>query len=235
MDSGIIQHSIGIKSWAEDDRPREKLIEKGRHSLSDAELIAILIGSGTRKESAVELARRILKEAGSNDLNTLAKLTVNDLIKFNGIGEAKAVSIVAALELGRRRKDADVVTVQKISSSKDAFGFIHSQLLDIPHEEFWVILLNRANKIIRKELVSKGGISGTVVDSRLVFKPAIENLASGIILCHNHPSGNINPSIEDVKLTAKLVEAGRLLEISVLDHIIVTNNGYYSFADEGKL
>lgn len=227
-----LEQTLTIKSWAEEDRPREKLLEKGRHVLTDAELIAILIGSGSRKETAVELSKRILA-AYENDLNAIAKLSVQDLMKFKGIGEAKAISIVAALELGRRRKDTETQKRDRIGMSKDVFDIFHRHFLDLTHEEFWVLLLNRANTVIRKERISLGGVSGTVVDPKIVFKNALEHLASAIILCHNHPSGNLRPSDEDLRLTKKLKEAGSLLEIPVLDHIIISNEGYYSFADEG--
>jgi DNA repair protein RadC len=229
-----IKPVMGIKSWAEDDRPREKLVAKGRGVLSDAELIAILIGSGSKKESAVELSRRILNHVGNN-LNDLGKLSINDLVKFKGIGEAKAVSIIAALELGRRRKDVESTKKNKIQTSKDAFEIIGPFLTDLPHEEFWALYLNRANNVIDKRMVSSGGVAGTVVDVKIVFKPAIENLASSIILCHNHPSGNAKPSDADIKITKKIVEAGKLMEINTLDHIIICGNSYFSFADEGIL
>jgi DNA repair protein RadC len=226
--------TLSIKSWAEEDRPREKLLEKGRHILTDAELIAILIGSGTRNETAVELSKRILAHFGNN-LNEIAKLTVQELMKFKGIGEAKAIAIVAALELGRRRKEGEVQKREHICMSKDVFDIFSRHFLDLPHEEFWILLLNRSNTVIRKERISMGGVSGTVVDPKIIFKIAVEHLASAIILCHNHPSGNLRPSEADVKLTKKLKEAGLMLEIPVLDHIIVTNDSFYSFADEGMI
>jgi DNA repair protein RadC len=226
--------TLGIKSWAEEDRPREKLLTRGRHVLSDAELIAILIGSGSRNETAVELSRRILNQY-QNNLNELAKLGVKDLMKFRGIGEAKAISIIAALELGRRRKDTELQKRTRITMSKDVFDLMSREMLDLPHEEFWVLLLNRANVVIRKERVSAGGVSGTVVDPKIIFKNALEHLACAIILCHNHPSGNLKPSDADLNLTRQLKQAGALLEIPVLDHIIVSNEGYYSFADEGLM
>lgn len=234
MQTKEVKPPFGIKSWSEDDRPREKLVSKGRSVLSDAELIAILIGSGSKKETAVELSRRILNHVGNN-LNELGKLTVSDLIKFKGIGEAKAVSIVAALELGRRRKEVEVSRKNKIQTSKDAFDIIAPSLADLPHEEFWAIYLNRANNIVEKRFVSSGGVAGTVVDVKMVIKPAVENLASSIILCHNHPSGNKQPSDADIKITKKIIEAGKLLEINILDHIIICENSYFSFADEGML
>ena len=230
----VTEKSLTIKSWAEEDRPREKLLLKGRHILTDAELIAIIIGSGTKKESAVELSKRILAQF-ENNLNELAKLSVQDLIKFKGIGEAKAISIVAALELGRRRKETESPKREKVITSKDIFEIFRPEFLDLPHEEFHVLLLNRTNLLIRKENVSKGGISGTVVDPKIVFKLALSYQASSIVLCHNHPSGNLKPSTEDISLTKKIKEAGRFLEIPILDHVIISDNGYFSFADEGMM
>lgn len=227
-----MSQKLSIKDWAVEDRPREKLIAKGLQSLSDAELIAILIGSGNREETAVELSKQILKSA-DNNLNTLGKLNLNDLQKFKGIGEAKAISIVAALELGRRRKLSEIIEKKVIRSSKDIFEYFHPTLADLPHEEFWVVFLNQSNKIISKYKVSQGGIAGTVIDVRLIMKAAIEKLASGIILCHNHPSGNLNPSKSDIDITKKLRNAGEIMEIKVLDHIIVTDKSHFSFADEG--
>ncbi|MFN8437288.1 MAG: DNA repair protein RadC [Cytophagales bacterium] len=225
---------LKILQWAEEDRPREKLLLKSKAALSDAELLAIIIGSGSRDETAVDLCKRILREVG-NDLAELAKLSVKDLEKFKGVGEAKAISIIAALELGRRRKDSLSPKRDKITCSRDIYEAVYPNLLDSNYEEFWVVLLNRQNQIIKKVQVSKGTISGTVVDARLVFKPALEHLASSVILVHNHPSGNIKPSQEDIKVTQKLKEAGTIFDIPVLDHIIFTNDNYYSFADEGVL
>lgn len=225
---------ISIKAWAEDDRPREKLMHKGTVSLSDAELVAILIGSGNADESAVELSKRILASV-NNNLHDLAKLGVRDLMKFKGIGEAKAISIVAALELGRRRKDDTKPDKPKITSSNDAFEVMAPLLSDLPHEEFWVLLLNRANKVLHKALISRGGITGTVADTRIIYKLAIDYLACSIILCHNHPSGNLTPSSQDFTLTRNLVAAGKTMDIPVLDHLIISDEGYYSFADEGTL
>lgn len=223
-----------ILSWAEEDRPREKLLLKGKAALSDAELIAILIGSGTRELSAVDLSKVILQKA-VNNLNELAKLSIKDLMKVKGIGEAKAISIIAALELGRRRKESEVVRRPRIASSRDAYEQIQPYLLDLPHEEFWLLLLNRANEVIKPVQVSQGGVSGTVADPKIIFKFAIENLSSAIILVHNHPSGNLKPSEADKELTRRLFNAGKLLEIPVLDHLIFTDGGYLSFADEGML
>jgi DNA repair protein RadC len=228
------EENLPISSWAEDDRPREKLINLGRHALSDAELIAILIAIGNKEETAVGLSQRILASV-KNNLNELCKLSINDLKKFRGIAEAKAICIIAAFELGRRRKESGVLKREKILTSMDAYNFFRPQLMDLPHEEFWVILLNRSNHVLKKEMISRGGVTGTVVDSKIIFKAAIELLASSVILCHNHPSGNKKPSEQDIQVTKKLKETGRLLEIPVLDHVIICENGYYSFADEGML
>ncbi|MAX79658.1 MAG: hypothetical protein CL843_05725 [Crocinitomicaceae bacterium] len=225
---------LSIKSWAEDDKPREKLQNKGRHVLSDAELIAILIGSGTRKISAVELSKNILSST-SNDLHALGKLSVEDLMKFKGIGEAKAITIVAALELGRRRKAAEREERIIIRSSNDAYQIFSPKMIDLPHEEFWIMSLNRANKVMGLHNISRGGVSGTIADSKIIYKTALNDLASSIILCHNHPSGNIRPSESDLQLTKKLKQAGKVLDISVLDHLIIGDERYYSFADEGML
>ncbi len=226
--------NLKIKDWAAEDRPREKLLKKGLSSLSDAELIALLIGSGTRNESAVELAKKVLKNA-NNNLNELGKLEIKDLQKNKGIGEAKAITITAALELGRRRKLGNIIDKQKISSSTDVFELFQPLLGDLPYEEFWILLLNRSNKIIDRFKISQGGISGTVIDSRLILKTAIEKLASSIILCHNHPSGNKMPSEADDSITKKLIDGGKLFDISVLDHIIIADTLFFSYADEGKL
>lgn len=225
---------LNIKTWAEEDRPREKLLLKGRAALSDAELIAILIGSGTSKLTAVDVSKLILN-AVNNDLNELAKLSVKDLMKHKGIGEAKAITIISALEMGRRRKETAAAARTQITCSTDIYNYIKSQLLDLPHEEFWVILLNRANVVMKKESISSGGVAGTVADPKIIFKKALEQLASSIILVHNHPSGNIKPSAADISLTKKMKEAGQFLDLPILDHIIFTDNDYYSFADEGLL
>ena len=227
-------YKLSIKSWAEADRPREKLLQKGSYSLSEAELIAVLIGSGTRKVSAVDLAKKILETVG-HDLNNLGKLTVPDLKKFNGIGDAKAVSIVSAMELGRRRKETISLEKEVITSSSDAYNIFYSIMADLRYEEFWILLLNRANKIIGKQRISAGGVEGTVADAKIIFKTAVDNLASSIILGHNHPSGNANPSEADIKLTQKCKKAGELLDVMVLDHLIITDSTYYSFADDGNL
>lgn len=225
---------LNITDWAIEDRPREKLIAKGRQNLTDAELIAILIGSGNTEETAVELAKRILNSV-ENNLNALGQLTVNTLMKFKGIGEAKAISIVAALELGRRRKLSDVLERKKITSSKTVFELMNPVLADLTHEEFWVIFLNRNNKVIDKQRIGQGGIHGTIADTRLIMKAAIEKLATSIILCHNHPAGSLKPSDADKYLTKKIVEAGKILDIAVLDHIIIGNEEYFSFKDKALI
>ncbi len=225
---------LNIKDWAVEDRPREKLLSKGARSLTDAELIAILIGSGNVDETAVELSRRILSSV-NNNLNELGRKNIDFLKAFNGIGEAKAVTIAAAMELGKRRKDADVFNQNKITGSKDAADFFFPLLGDLNHEEFWVMLLNRGNKIIDTFMISQGGISGTVIDVRLILKTALEKLASSIILCHNHPSGTMQASDADIKITAKIKNAAEIMDITVLDHLIIGQNQYLSFADEGML
>lgn len=226
--------TVPITEWANADQPREKLLEKGKGILTDAELIGILIGSGSKTETAVELARRILSSVG-NDLNALGKLNVAQLCKFKGIGEAKAISIIAALELGKRMKVLESPQRIRINNSKLVFEAIRNEISDLLHEEFWVLYLDRSNHIIRKSNISKGGVSGTVVDARIIFKQAIENLASSIVLCHNHPSGNLKPSEEDIRITKKLKDAGKLVEIAIIDHIIIAGNNFFSFADEGLL
>lgn len=225
---------LSIKNWAEADRPREKLLEKGRNALSDAELIAILLGSGTKDLTAVELAQNILHHVG-NDLNKLGKLSIKELMQHKGVGKAKAITIAAALELGRRRKESESNQKTFIKSSKDAYEFISPFLSDLHHEEFWAIYLNRNNSIIHYAKIGQGGISATIADIRIILKTAIEQLASGIIICHNHPSGNIKPSESDISLTNRIKEAAKLLEINLLDHIIFTDKSYFSFADEAKL
>jgi len=225
---------MNILSWAEEDRPREKLLLKGKAALSDAELIAILIGSGNTEQSAVELSKDILHSI-AHDLNGLAKLTVSDLQKFKGIGEAKAISIVSALELGRRRKATSPEIKPQIRSSADVYEIIKAELMDQPIEQFWVLLLSRNNKVIKKQLISTGGVSGTVADPKVIFKAALDVLASGLILIHNHPSGNLKPSQADIQLTKKMKDSGKLLEIPILDHLIFTDDGYFSFADESML
>ena len=223
-----------IKSWAEEDRPREKMLTKGKEILSNAELIAILIGSGNSKESAVDLSKRILHDSSDN-LIELSKLTINDLIKYKGIGEAKAVSIVAALELGRRRRFSEALEKPVIKNSKMAFECFYPQLSDLNHEQFWIMLLNNANKVIKLEKIGVGGLAGTTADPKKIFKSALENNAASIMLCHNHPSGNLAPSNADKQITNNIIKAGQFLEIKILDHIIIGNDNYFSFADEGLL
>lgn len=223
---------FAIKDWSEDDKPREKLMLKGIDALSDAELIAILIGSGNRNESAVALSKRIL--ASVDNLNSLGKMSISQLMSFKGIGEAKAITIVAALELGRRRRSEDAAEFEKkIISSKSVFEIMQPIIGELAHEEFWVLFLNNSNKVISKIQLSKGGITGTVVDTRLVFHYAFETKATGLILCHNHPSGSLIPSDADKQITKKIKLAGESLDVKVLDHIIITETKYYSFVDEG--
>ncbi len=225
---------LTIKDWAVEDRPREKMLQKGIGSLSDAELIAILLRSGNSNETAVSVAQRLLALA-QNNLNELGKFTLNQITQIKGIGEAKAISVIAALELGRRRKAIDALTREKITSSRDVIEIFQPILADLPHEEFWALLLNKANKVIEKVRVSQGGVAGTVVDVRIIIKSAVEKLASSMIIAHNHPSGNPKPSDKDISITKKLKEAGNLLDIALLDHLIITDNECYSFADNGNL
>jgi DNA repair protein RadC len=225
---------LTIKSLSENDRPREKLATLGRQNLSDAELIGIILGSGNKNETAVQLAQRMLSE-NQNNINKLAKLSLAELKKFKGVGEAKAVNIAAAFELGRRRTEVETLQRVKITSRHVAYQILQKRLSDLPHEEFWVLILNRANQVIKEEYLSKGGISGTVVDVRLVCKSAIENNASSLVIAHNHPSGQLLPSEQDKKITKKLNEALQTFEISLLDHLIIGDQNYYSFADEGLL
>lgn len=225
---------LSIKDWSLEDRPREKLQYKGARLLTNAELLAIIIGSGNTNETAVELSKRILS-ASNNDLNLLAKLSVNDLMRFKGIGEAKAVNIIAAMEIGRRRKGTNLQKPKAIKSSGDAMEIFIPMLSDLEHEEFWVIYLDRANQVKDSQQISKGGISGTIVDVRLILKRAIELSISAIILGHNHPSGNLNPSDSDISITQKVVNAAKVMDIAVLDHIIIAGRGYYSFADNNLI
>ncbi len=228
----INEHNFSIKNWAEDDKPREKLMLKGKTALSDAELVAILIGSGSRNESAVSLGKRILSSV-DNNLNALGKLSLKQLMEFKGIGEAKAIAITAALELGRRRRAEEAVELHKITSSKAVFEIMQPIIGELPHEEFWVLYLNNSNKVIHKSQLSKGGITGTVVDVRLIFKTALEHNATSVILSHNHPSGKLQASDADKEITKKLKLAGDQLDVKILDHVIITENGYLSFQDEG--
>ncbi len=222
--------SFSIKNWSDDDKPREKLAQKGRSVLSDAELLAILIGSGNKEESAVELSKRILATTGNN-LTDLGKLSVKQLMRFKGIGQAKAVTIAAALEMGRRRRKEGAMAITKITSSTVAFTLLQPIMGDLPHEEFWIVYLNNSNKVLHKEQLSKGGITGTLVDVRLVLKHALEHGAVGLLLAHNHPSGTLKPSVADKRITQKLKDAAATLDIKVLDHLIITEKAYFSFAD----
>ena len=223
-----------IHAWAEEDRPREKMLLKGKQALSDAELLAILLGAGTVGENAVDLARRILHSVEHN-LHELGKRSITDLQRFRGIGEAKAITIAAALELGRRRQLSDLKERPRINSSRDAHQAIAGLLYDLQHEQFWLLLLNKANEVMAREQLSSGGISGTVVDVKMVFKLALDARASGIIAVHNHPSGNLQPSQADIELTRRLRKAGEVLDVALLDHLIISERGYYSFADEGTI
>lgn len=223
--------SFSIKNWADDDKPREKLAQKGRSVLSDAELIAILIGSGSRDESAVELSKRILASV-DNNLNSLGRLTIDQLMQFKGIGEAKAITIAAALEIGRRRRGEGAQQIRKITSSKDVFDLLHPRIGELTHEEFWIVYLNNANKVLKSQQLSKGGLTGTLVDVRIVMRQALESGAVGLVLAHNHPSGTLKPSQADKEVTRKLKKAALALDIKVLDHLIITQKEYFSFADE---
>lgn len=229
-----MQENLTIKSWAEDDKPREKLMLKGRNTLSDAELVAILIGSGSRNETAVDLSKRILSSI-DNNLNKLGKLSIDELCKFKGIGEAKAISIVAAMELARRRQTEKALEVKQILSLKQIFEIMQPIIGDLQHEEFWVLYLNNSKKLLHKAQLSKGGITATVVDMRIIFKTAFEQNATSIILVHNHPSGSLEPSKADDQITESLVTAGKQLNILVDDHLIITQNGFYSFANNNKI
>lgn len=234
MSEDLYGKKLTINQWAEDDRPREKLTLKGRSALSDAELIAILIGSGTREESAVDVSKRILNLV-NNDLNKLASLSIKDLCKIKGIGEAKAISIIAALELGRRRNFTEKQEQVRLQSANQIYEYMKPELLDLPFEQFWIILLRQNLTVIKKTKISEGGISGTVADLRLMFKEALEQLATQIILVHNHPSGSNRPSQQDEILTKKITEAGKIMDIRVVDHLIFTNHEFYSFANEGLI
>lgn len=225
---------LGIKSWAEDDRPREKMLLKGKAALSDAELLAILLGQGTKNFTAVDLAKEVLRLA-ENDLYQLSRLTIVDLKKIKGIGTAKAVTIMAALELGRRRRDSAKVERPKITGSQSVYDHFKPYLSDLKHEEFWILCISRNLEIQKTIQVSSGGSTGTVVDPKIIFKHAIENLANGLILCHNHPSGSLKASHQDIHLTKKIVEAGKLMDVVVADHLIFTDTGYFSFADNGLI
>lgn len=226
--------SFGIKSWAEDDRPREKLMLKGRAVLSDAELIAILLGSGSPNESAVELAKKVLQSV-NNNLEELGRLKVEDLQSFKGIGEAKAINIITALELGRRRREAEALVRKKITNSQHVFELMQPVLADLDHEEFWALFLNSGNRLLAKRMVSRGGWSATMADMRVIFREALRQSATAMIVCHNHPSGDTRSSQADRHLTKKLTEAGKLMDIRLLDHVIIGGHQFMSFADEGML
>jgi DNA repair protein RadC len=230
----IREQKITIKDWAPEDQPREKLLKKGRPALSDAELIAILLCTGTTTLNAMDVAKELLKSVNHN-LHDFGGLTVKDFTKIAGIGEAKALTLMAALELGRRRVDFIPDEKPAVSSSQAAYEQLQGELSDATHEQFWVILLNRANRVIKKCMVSQGGVAGTVADPKIIFKAAVDALACGVILAHNHPSGNRQPSMADRDLTQRLKAAGKLLDIQVLDHIIVAGRKYFSFADEGLM
>jgi DNA repair protein RadC len=225
---------LTVKDWAAEDQPREKLLKKGANALSDAELIAILMRVGTRGESVLDLSKKLLAQV-DNDLDELARRGAKQLMKIDGIKQAKAVAIMAALELGKRRQLNEIRKKVKITSSADAFHLIAPLLMDLPHEEFWVLFLNQANIVMSREQLSQGGITGTVVDARMIFGKALEAQATSIILVHNHPSGNLRPSQADLDITRKLKAGGKLLDIKVLDHLIIAGKGYYSLADEGKM
>jgi DNA repair protein RadC len=228
-------NKLSIKEWAAEDRPREKMLQKGASALSDAELLAILIGSGNRTETAVQLTQRLLHSVGNN-LNALGKLSIKEMCAgFKGIGEAKAITIAAALELGRRRNGSERLRQENIRSSKDVHAIFYPLLCDLRHEELWIALTNQAAKVIEKVKISQGGISETTADIRLILKAAIQSLASGIILCHNHPSGNLSPGKQDDALTSRVQSAARLIGIRLLDHLILSDNSFYSYADEGRL
>lgn len=225
---------MNIKSLAEEERPREKLLLRGKQSLTDAELLAIILGSGSKSESSITLAQRILSSVNHN-WNELAKLTIRDLCKFNGVGKVKAIEIITSLEIGRRKSLQQALKKEKISSSKDAYNILQPIIGDLMIEEFWVIYLSRSNKILSKEKISQGGITGTMVDNRLIFKHAIELNAVSLIISHNHPSGNIQPSNSDIQITHEIKKAGNLLNITLMDHLIVTQTSFFSFADENLL
>ena len=226
--------SKSLSTWAVEERPREKVLSNGVQYLSDAELLAILLGSGTKHMTAVELARLILKEAGNN-LQLLGRMGIEELVRIKGVGPAKAITILGALELGRRRSGMQHPEKIPVKSSETVYRLFHPLMGDLEHEEFWLLMLNRANRVLGKFKVSQGGLSGTVIDTRIILKKALDNLASSIIVCHNHPSGNKQPSDADVKITEKLKKAAEMLEIKLLDHVIIADKSYFSFADEGLI
>ncbi|AZA54783.1 RadC family protein [Chryseobacterium sp. G0201] len=225
---------MSIKFLAEDDRPREKFMLKGKGSLSDSELLAIIMGSGNRDETALELARKILASV-NNNWNQLSLLSVKDLTKFKGIGEVKAISIATALEIGRRRASQEIPEKPMISNSNGAYQIFKNHLSDLRTEEFWAIFLNQSNKVLHTAQLTQGGINQSIVDVRILFKTALDHFSTGIIIAHNHPSGNLKPSREDLDITQKIKEAGTFLNIQLLDHLIITQNSYLSFSDEGLL
>lgn len=225
---------MSLKYLADDDQPREKFLLKGKNALSDSELLAVILGSGNRNESAVELSRRILESVGNN-WHQLSLLSISDLMKFNGIGEAKAISVAVALEIGRRRATQEIPERAQIKSADDVFKILHPVMGDLRTEEFWVIYVNQNNKVLYKERISQGGISGTIVDVRLIMKTAIEQMATGIFIAHNHPSGNLRPSQEDIKMTKQIHEAGKIMNITLIDHLIITQDSFYSFANENLI
>ena len=227
-------NSRALTSWAVEERPREKVMANGIQFLSDSELLALLLGSGTRNTTAVELARQILKEVGNN-LQELGRKGVGDLVRIKGVGPAKAITVLAAMELGRRRAGMQHIDKVPVKSSEIVYKLFHPLLGDLEHEEFWLLMLNRANRVLGRYKVSQGGLSGTVIDTRIILKKALDNLASSIIVCHNHPSGNNQPSDADVKITGKLKKAAEMLEIKLLDHVIIADKSYFSFADEGLI
>lgn len=226
--------NLTIKAWAEDDRPREKMLLKGKLALTDAELIAILIGSGTRSKSAVQLAQEILHSC-KNNLQEFGKWTVNDLQQFNGIGQAKAVTLLAAIELGRRRKATEGIAKKKITSAQQVFEHLSPYFMDLQHEEFYIILLSRANTILGTKRISVGGMTGTIADGKIIFKEALAINACGIILAHNHPSGQLTASEQDKKLTSELIKFGKMIDLQIIDHLIFANNQFFSFAENGLM
>ncbi|KAA6302170.1 MAG: hypothetical protein EZS26_001771 [Candidatus Ordinivivax streblomastigis] len=225
---------LSVKDWSPDDQPREKLLLKGVQALSNTELLAIIIGSGSRDENVIELSQRILQSAG-NQINQLGKWSIEQLMQFKGIGEAKAISVMSALELGKRRKAEEVWHREQIRCSRDIYFCFYPILCDLPHEEFWILLLNRANKIIDKVKISQGGVSTTVVDARMVYKEALQRLTTSVILCHNHPSGRAQPSTDDDRITMRISTGLRCLDMSLQDHLILCDGSYYSYSDEGRL
>jgi DNA repair protein RadC len=227
-------NSNALTTWAVEERPREKVLANGVHALSDSELLAILLGSGTRNMTAVELARLILKGAG-NSLQQLGRQGISDLVRIKGVGTVKAITLLAALELGRRRSAMQHPEKIPVKSSETVYQLFHPVMGDLEHEEFWLLMLNRANRVLGRYKVSQGGLSGTVIDTRIILKKALDNLASSIIVCHNHPSGNNQPSEADLKITEKLKKAAEMLEIKLLDHVIIADKSYFSFADEGLI